>query len=78
MSGFASALAAPRPLLHAARFEANPATRETPWVKWTILGLGLAFFALFLLMPLAAVFFEAFRKGWATYVAALVEPDALS
>jgi len=80
MAGAAAALAA-RPLAgsgHAARFEANPATREAPWVKWTILGLGLAFFALFLLMPLAAVFFEALRKGWATYVAALVEPDALS
>jgi sulfate transport system permease protein len=29
-------------------------------------------------MPLLAVFVEAFRKGWETYVMALVDPDALS
>ena len=60
------------------RFESNPATREARWVKWTILTLGLAFFALFLLMPLAAVFTEALRKGVGVYFAALTEPDAVS
>ena len=78
MSGAAARLAALPVTSHDARFEANPATREAPWVKWTILGLALGFFALFLLMPLAAVFFEALRKGWQTYAAALTEPDALS
>lgn len=63
---------------HAARFESKAATRETPLVKWTILGLALTFFAIFLLMPLIAVFVEALRKGWETYVTALVDPDALS
>jgi sulfate transport system permease protein len=29
-------------------------------------------------MPLLAVFVEAFRKGWETYLTALVDPDALS
>lgn len=62
----------------ATRFEANIATRDTPWVKYTVLGVGLAYFALFLLLPLIAVFVEAFRKGWDAYIAALVEPDALS
>ena len=62
----------------ALRFETRPATRDPRWVKWTVLGLSLVFFALFLLLPLVAVFAEAFRKGWQTYVAALVEPDALS
>ena len=33
---------------------------------------------LFLLLPLVAVFAEALRKGWSVYLAALVEPDALS
>ncbi len=63
---------------HAARFESKAATRETPLVKWTILGLALGFFAVFLLLPLVAVFVEAFRKGWETYVTALTDPDALS
>jgi sulfate transport system permease protein len=62
----------------ALRFESLPATRDPRWVKWTVLSLSLAFFLLFLLLPLLAVFAEAFRKGWQTYVAALVEPDALS
>ena len=62
----------------AARFEGRAATREPAWVKWTIIAVSLTFFVLFLLMPLIAVFVEALRKGWDTYLAALVEPDALS
>lgn len=62
----------------AARFEGRAATREPTWVKWTIIAVSLTFFVLFLLMPLIAVFVEALRKGWDTYLAALVEPDALS
>jgi sulfate transport system permease protein len=62
----------------ASRFEANLATRDAPWVKVVVLLIGLGFFAIFLLMPLVAVFVEAFRKGWSTYLAALAEPDALS
>jgi sulfate transport system permease protein len=62
----------------AARFEANPATRDPGWVKILILSVSLGFFALFLLLPLAAVFVEALRQGWGVYLAALAEPDALS
>jgi sulfate/thiosulfate transport system permease protein len=60
------------------RFERNAATREAPWIKWTVLGLSLGFFLLFILMPLLAVFFEALRRGWAPYLAAVIEPDALA
>jgi sulfate transport system permease protein len=62
----------------AARFEANTATRDPAWVKALVLTLALGFFAVFLLLPLFAVFVEALRKGWAVYIAALVEPDAVS
>jgi sulfate transport system permease protein len=62
----------------AARFEASAATRDPPWIKFAVLGISLGFFALFLLMPLIAVFVEAFRRGWETYLTALAEPDALS
>jgi sulfate transport system permease protein len=62
----------------AARFEANTATRDPRWVKVLVLTLSLGFFATFLLLPLIAVFVEALRRGWAVYIAALVEPDALS
>ncbi|HWH80775.1 MAG TPA: sulfate ABC transporter permease subunit CysW [Burkholderiaceae bacterium] len=54
------------------------ATAEPPWVRRTLIGLALAFLALFLFVPLAAVFYEAFKKGWSVYLAAIVEPDALS
>lgn len=60
------------------RFERNAATRDAPWVKALVIGVGLSFFLIFLLMPLIAVFLEAFRKGADTYFASLVEPDALS
>ena len=60
------------------KFETNPATRDASWVKFALVGAGLAYFAVFLLLPLIAVFAEAFRKGIDAYFAALVEPDALS
>jgi sulfate/thiosulfate transport system permease protein len=60
------------------KYEARPATREPDWLKWSIIGISLTFFALFLLLPFIAVFVEAFRKGWPTYLAALRDPDALS
>ena len=63
---------------HARRFEENAATREPAWVKGVLITIALAFFGLFLLLPLVTVFAEAFRKGWQVYFAALVEPDALS
>jgi sulfate transport system permease protein len=62
----------------ARRYESNPATREPRWVRRLILGIALSFFALFLVLPLTAVFVEAFRKGWLLYLEALVEPDALA
>lgn len=62
----------------ASKFEANPATRDSPWVKFVVIGLGVTYFVIFLLLPLVAVFAEAFRKGIETYFEALIEPDALS
>lgn len=60
------------------RFEAHRATRDSGLVRLVLLTLGLGFFAIFLVLPLVVVFAEAFRKGVATYFAALVEPDALA
>ena len=56
----------------------HAATTEHPLVKWTLILVSVLFLALFLVLPLVAVFFEAFRKGFDAYLAALVEPDALS
>jgi len=54
------------------------ATSEPVWVRWTLIATVLVFLSLFLFIPLAAVFTEGLRKGFATYIAAIVEPDALS
>src|SRR5690606_6884754 len=51
---------------------------EPRWVRGVVLALALGFLALFLLAPLAAVFAEAFKKGWELYLAAITEPDAWS
>jgi sulfate transport system permease protein len=60
------------------RFETNTATREPMVVRGFIIAVSLAFFFLFLLLPLLAVLFEAFRKGFDAYLSALADPDALS
>jgi len=63
-------IAAPRP---------NTATIEaSPWVRRLLIAAALAFLALFLLLPLVAVFTEALRKGAGPFFAAFEEPDALA
>ena len=54
------------------------ATTEPTWVKCLLIGVALAFLSLFLFVPLATVFVEAFKKGAGVYFAAVTEPDALS
>ncbi|MGQ0554131.1 MAG: sulfate ABC transporter permease subunit CysW [Planctomycetota bacterium] len=51
-------------------------TQEPAWVRRLLIGCSVAFLGLFLLIPLVAVFVEAFRDGVGTYFAALVETDA--
>lgn len=45
-------------------------------VRWVLTGIALAFLALFLVVPLVAVFDQAFAKGVRFYLAALADPDA--
>ena len=54
------------------------AITEPRWVRLTLIGLALAFMSLFLFVPLATVFYEALKKGWDVYLAAIVDADALS
>ena len=57
---------------------ARSGTTEAAWVRYALITLALLFVLLFLVMPLAAVFTEALRKGLGAYLAALKEPDAWS
>jgi sulfate transport system permease protein len=43
-----------------------------------LIGGGLAFLAMFLVLPLVVVFVQAFSKGWSVFAAAIVQPDALA
>ena len=51
---------------------------EPAWIRVTLIVVALSFLALFLFVPLVAVFAEAFKKGWHTYLEAIVDPDAVS
>jgi sulfate transport system permease protein len=51
---------------------------EPQFVKWTLIAITLAFCLVFLLLPLANVFAQAFSKGAATWWSALREPDSWS
>jgi len=52
--------------------------QESPWIRISLITAALGFMALFLMLPLAAVFAEALRKGLSAYWQALKEPDAWS
>ena len=54
------------------------ATTEPGWVRWSLISVALVFMTLFLFVPLATVFYEALKKGWEVYSAAITEPDAVS
>jgi len=51
---------------------------EPAVVRWTLICVALLFLVIFLVLPLASVFVEAFAKGWQTYLDSIRDPDALS
>ena len=53
-------------------------TTERLPVRIILITVGVTFLILFLLLPLAAVFVEAFRAGLGAYFAAITEPDAVA
>ena len=54
------------------------ATHEPAWVRRIVIGISVGFVALFVLVPLVAVFGEALRNGIAAYGHALIDPAALA
>jgi sulfate transport system permease protein len=47
-------------------------------IRLLLIGIALAFLALFIVLPLVVVFVEAFKQGVAPYLSALAEPAALA
>jgi sulfate transport system permease protein len=45
-------------------------------MRWTLIGTALVFLALFLVLPLVSVFWEALSKGADAYFASFQDPDA--
>jgi sulfate transport system permease protein len=56
----------------------QPVTTESPLVRALLIAAAVIVLTLFLLMPLFAVFAEAFRRGWEVFLASLHEDAALS
>ena len=54
----------------------NPNITEPRWLQRLLIGIALAFLLLMLVIPLAAVFYEALREGWQTYLESLTNPEA--
>ena len=53
-------------------------TGESPWVRRMLIAMALGYLALFLLIPLAAIFSEALKNGLVGYFASFQDPDALA
>ncbi|MEV5027657.1 sulfate ABC transporter permease subunit CysW [Paenibacillus sp. LPE1-1-1.1] len=51
---------------------------ESAPVRWLLIGIAMLFLGLIVLLPLASVFVEAFKKGAGVYIDSITEPDALS
>ena len=60
-----------------ARRQTSP-TNEPLYVRWLLVIVGLLFMALFIVLPVVAVFSEALRQGIGVYFQSLMQPDALS
>ena len=63
---------------YTAKSNGNHRITEPAPVRWVLTAIALAFLALFLALPLAAVFSQAFEKGLSAYLEAIREPDALA
>ncbi len=57
---------------------AKPAIGESALVRWLLIAVSLGFLALFLFLPLAAVFAEALRKGVGAYLASFDDAAAVA
>jgi sulfate transport system permease protein len=57
---------------------ASDARADPTPMRWAIIGISIAFLTLFVLVPLANVFAQAFSKGLDAYLAAIRNPDALA
>jgi sulfate transport system permease protein len=69
-------MAAPEAAVAIARAgAAKGSNNESPILRWGLILLALATLGVLVALPLAAVFVQAFAKGWTAYVQAITEPE---
>jgi sulfate transport system permease protein len=56
----------------------NLHAKDPAWVRWTLTSLAVLALGVFIVLPLAAVFVQAFEKGWQAYRDAIVQPETVS
>ncbi len=71
-------LTTPLPLARRGELPAVSGVLEPTWVRALLITVALGFMTLFLVVPLVAVFAQAFSKGWHAYLSAIVDEDALA
>jgi sulfate transport system permease protein len=65
-------------LASAGLYPTRAVTADRLGIRAVLIATALAFLGLFLLLPLLAVFVEALRQGFVSYLAGITEPDALA
>jgi len=56
----------------------SSAISEPPYIRGLLLAVALTFMGIFLIMPLTAIFLQAFEKGIMAYVTAISESETLA
>jgi len=62
----------------AANSKSRRGIEEPVLIRRILIGIAVGFVGVFLLLPLANVFAQAFAKGWAAYLQSLQQPDTRS
>jgi sulfate transport system permease protein len=73
-------MAGPAPVVRALSGKGAPSPRltEPPWVRRLLIGAAVAFVAVFLVVPIAAVFVFALERGPGVYAGLFSDPAALA
>jgi sulfate transport system permease protein len=65
-------------LTHVTPLRAAPRREASARGRWALIGIAIAFLALFLFLPLGVVFASAFEKGFTAYGRAIADDETLS
>src|ERR1700738_500107 len=58
--------------------KSRPAVREPWWIRAALIGVGVSFLTVFVLVPLFTVFYEALQKGLGAYLASFNDAASIA